>query len=265
MFSTYLFRAIEMAVATKSANEIMRCFAEYSFERLHITTIKYFRVNSENKIELISAYGEMFAKLENYKYISRERKLPVADVINGGVEIYISSPAQLSAMYEEAKQWRELPTCLAIIPVKKLNVTVGCVSITLSERIETSDFIDAVETFRAFAYLLELLTVHELDGVQSLINLSSGLHSAQVLGGLSEKSQGTIRDNRAYISAGLELSDRQYQIARHIAGGSTNSAIARALGYSDATIRYETVKLYERLRVKNRSQASARIRELGIA
>lgn len=254
-----------MAVATKSANEIMRCFAESSFDRLHITTIKYFRVNSENKIELISAYGEVFARLENYKFISRERKLPVSDVINGGVELYISSPSQLSAMYDEAKQWRELPTCLAIIPVKKLNVTVGCVSITLSERIETSDFIEAVETFRAFAYLLEMLAVHELAGIETLINQPKNLLSSQSLGGLPSEAQQTIRDNRAYLSAGLELTDRQYQIARFIAGGSTNSAIARSLGYSEATIRYETVKLYERLRVRNRSQASARIRELGIA
>lgn len=254
-----------MAVATKSANEIMRCFAETSFERLHITTIKYFRVNSENKIELISAYGEVFARLENYKYMSRNRKLPVVDVINGGVEIYISSPSQLISMYDEAKQWRELPECIAILPVKKLNVTIGCVSITLSERIDTNDFIDAVETFRAFAYLLELLTIHELEGIQSLVNIGSGLPSSQVLGGLAEQTTGTIRDNRAYISAGLELSERQYQIARFIAGGSTNTSIALALGFSEATIRYETVKLYERLRVKNRSQASARIRELGIA
>lgn len=265
MFSTYLFKAIEMAVATKSANEIMRCFAEASFEKLHITTIKYFRVNSENKIELISAYGEVFAKLENYKYMSRNRKLPVVDAINQGVEMFISSPSQLTSMYEEALQWRDLPNCLAIIPVKKLNVTVGCISITLSERIATADFIDASETFRAFAYLLELLTIHELEGIQSLVNLRTLIQESPVKTEPDAKTPGTSPTGRAYISAGLELSDRQYQIARFIAAGSTNSSIARTLGFSEATIRYETVKLYERLRVKNRSQASARIRELGIA
>ena len=67
------------------------------------------------------------------------------------------------------------------------------------------------------------------------------------------------------VSANLELSDRQYQIAILIASGATNADIARKLGFSAATIRYETVKLYERLRVKNRSQASSRIREMGIA
>ena len=265
MFSKYLFKALEMAISTESANEIMRCFAESSFEKFHITSIKYFHVNNENKIELVSAYGEMFAKLENYKYISRNRKLPVVDVVNNGLEMYISSSDQLAALYEESRQWRELPNCLAILPVKKLNSTVGCVSITLSEGIDIQYLKQAFQTFRAFAYLLELLAVHELAGIHSLTNLSNARQASSMSAILASEIQSPTQENRAYISAGLELSERQYQVARYIADGSTNSTIARTLGFSEATIRYETVKLYERLRVKNRAQASARIRELGIA
>ena len=62
----------------------------------------------------------------------------------------------------------------------------------------------------------------------------------------------------------LGLSDRQMVIAKMIAQGMTNRNIARELGFSEATIRYETIKLYERLRVKNRSHAAARIHQLGI-
>lgn len=62
----------------------------------------------------------------------------------------------------------------------------------------------------------------------------------------------------------LGLSDRQIVIAKMIAQGLTNRSIARELGFSEATIRYETIKLYERLRVKNRSHAAARIHQLGI-
>jgi len=60
------------------------------------------------------------------------------------------------------------------------------------------------------------------------------------------------------------LSDRQMVIAKMIAQGMTNRTIAKELGFSEATIRYETIKLYERLRVKNRSHAAARIHQLGI-
>lgn len=60
----------------------------------------------------------------------------------------------------------------------------------------------------------------------------------------------------------INLSERQKRIAIMIAEGMTNTSIARRLGFSEATIRYETIKLYERLRVKNRAQAAATIREL---
>lgn len=60
----------------------------------------------------------------------------------------------------------------------------------------------------------------------------------------------------------LDLSLRQKEIAVLIAAGQTNRNIARRLGFSEATIRYETIRLYERLRVKNRAHAAARIRDL---
>jgi len=66
-------------------------------------------------------------------------------------------------------------------------------------------------------------------------------------------------------STTLGLNDRQLVIAKMIAEGMTNKTIAQELGFSEATIRYETIKLYERLRVKNRSHAAARIHQLGIS
>lgn len=62
----------------------------------------------------------------------------------------------------------------------------------------------------------------------------------------------------------LGLTQRQHEIAVMIANGVTNREIAGKMGYSEATVRYETIKLYERLRVRNRSHAAARIRELKI-
>jgi DNA-binding CsgD family transcriptional regulator len=268
MISKYVFNVLENAVSSSTANEVMRCFAESSYEDFQISTIKYFRVNSENKIELISAYGAMFALLENFKYISRDRKLPISDVVNLGSELYISSPEQLMEMYDEAKYWRNLPAAILIIPVKKLGVTWGCVSVTMDQPLESTKFIEAAETLRVFAYLLELLLVHELSGIPTLIGLNGWTTSPQeflrqkkVEG---EEGQKARIENMRQVSANLELSDRQYQIAILIASGATNADIARKLGFSAATIRYETVKLYERLRVKNRSQASSRIREMGI-
>ncbi len=59
------------------------------------------------------------------------------------------------------------------------------------------------------------------------------------------------------------MSARQITIARMIADGSTNREIAKELFFSESTARYETIKIYERLRVKNRAQAAALIHALG--
>ena len=82
MYSSYILKAQEMAVSSASPNEVMRSFAENSFEKLRITSIKYFRVDVGNEIELIASYGEQFAIIENGKYVKRDQKLPVCDVIH---------------------------------------------------------------------------------------------------------------------------------------------------------------------------------------
>jgi DNA-binding CsgD family transcriptional regulator len=54
-----------------------------------------------------------------------------------------------------------------------------------------------------------------------------------------------------------QMSDRQVEIAKLIAGGATNREIAKKLFFSESSARYETIKIYERLCVKNRAQAAA--------
>ena len=60
----------------------------------------------------------------------------------------------------------------------------------------------------------------------------------------------------------FHMSDRQLSIAKMIADGLTNREIAQTLNFSESTARYETIKIYERLQVKNRAQAAAMVRSL---
>jgi DNA-binding NarL/FixJ family response regulator len=59
-----------------------------------------------------------------------------------------------------------------------------------------------------------------------------------------------------------QMSDRQVEIARLLTDGATNREIAKKLFFSESSARYETIKIYERLRVKNRAQAAALCRSL---
>jgi DNA-binding CsgD family transcriptional regulator len=263
MYSNYILKAQEMAVSQSSTNEVMRSFAETSFEKLRITSIRYFRVDVGNVIELIASYGEQFATFEDDKFVKRDQKLPVCDVINLGKELYFASPSELSDLYEETKLWKKLPKNLAMIPVQKAGMTLGCLSITMDKVLDKNEFIEVMETFRVLAYLLELIHgyeesrfKHDHDSCESVQWVKSLLTQGE------ENAKTILSDHQ--VREAVNLTERQLQIAALIASGATNSAIARQLCFSDSTIRYETVKLYERLRVKNRSQAASRIRELGI-
>ena len=264
MYSNYILKAQQMAVSNANSNEIMRLFAESSFEELRIVSIRYFRVNVGNKIELVSSYGDLPAPLESDNSISRDRKIPICDAINSGKEMFFSSAAELIEMYDEVKLWPEVPNRFAMIPVDKLGITLGCLSITLDKSIEKNELVEAMETFRFFAYLTELIFGYEKSRIASA---HDSCESVQWVKSLMAKGEpGTEKNLVDHLDKDeFNLTERQHKIAGLIANGATNSAIARELCFSNSTIRYETVKLYERLRVKNRSEAAARIRQLKIA
>ena len=64
--------------------------------------------------------------------------------------------------------------------------------------------------------------------------------------------------------AKLKLTPKLKKIAVMISEGKTNTEISRALSYSESAARYETVKLYAMLRVKNRAEAGAAITRLNL-
>jgi DNA-binding CsgD family transcriptional regulator len=55
---------------------------------------------------------------------------------------------------------------------------------------------------------------------------------------------------------GATLTDRQMLILSLMAEGSTNALISDNLGYSESTIRQETIKIYSKLKCKGRSEAT---------
>ena len=68
--------------------------------------------------------------------------------------------------------------------------------------------------------------------------------------------------NSSILETKYQMTPRQVEIARMIADGASNREIAQALFFSESMARYETVKIYERLRVKNRAQAAGVIRSI---
>ena len=76
------------------------------------------------------------------------------------------------------------------------------------------------------------------------------------------EEQIVLNEKSSILETKYRLTVRQVEIARMIADGASNREIAQALFFSESMARYETVKIYERLRVKNRAQAAGMIRSM---
>ncbi len=57
-------------------------------------------------------------------------------------------------------------------------------------------------------------------------------------------------------SESVELTVRQLEILNCISTGMTNSGIARKIGFSESTVRQETISIYRKLGVSNRKEAA---------
>lgn len=73
-----------------------------------------------------------------------------------------------------------------------------------------------------------------------------------------------LRESIVYWTMSSELSARQLEILRLMSAGKTNAAIARELGYSESTVRQETMVIYRALGVDGREGAAARAVEWGL-
>lgn len=65
-------------------------------------------------------------------------------------------------------------------------------------------------------------------------------------------------------ASGIDFSERQQRILDRIQDGKTNKSIARELGFSESTIRQETLRLYRSLRVNSRTDAVIAARAKGL-
>jgi len=64
------------------------------------------------------------------------------------------------------------------------------------------------------------------------------------------------RDRKKLESPNVtSLTDRQVQILAHIAEKRTNIEIADIMGYSESTIRQETIRIFEKLQLAGRNEA----------
>jgi DNA-binding CsgD family transcriptional regulator len=74
----------------------------------------------------------------------------------------------------------------------------------------------------------------------------------------------TVFDGNPAARAALGITERESEVLREIAAGHSGKEIARRLGLSPNTVKSHTLRLYEKLEARRRTEAVRKARELGL-
>ncbi len=227
---------LELIASGISLEQFLRRINE-EISRLHpIESCRIFFYDSEGHLAQVTHFGSPHEP--HGLRLSRDELHPVTDCARTEEVLAISNSQEFLNRYPTVA-WGHGPSIFIPLRVGPLVDGVFVMIFHDGQHMDWENSVElqeAIKVLARLAHLINMKTPHSKDH-----------------GSTSADSEVT-----------LGLSDRQMVIAKMIAQGMTNRTIARELGFSEATIRYETIKLYERLRVKNRSHAAARIHQLGI-
>jgi DNA-binding CsgD family transcriptional regulator len=153
-------------------------------------------------------------------------KLPVTDALNERRTVWVDSLPQWPEEYPRlSKVDFEYPVRTFIVaPILRLNNTVACIG------------------------LFSKIDILPDEGIDLLLETIAHLISLHI-----------FRQNRERRKQGSKnissLTDRQVQILAHIANRMTNIEIAEIMGYSESTIRQETIRIFDKLEGSGRNEA----------
>ena len=206
---------------------------------IQATSIFVSSLNHKNEVEMIGEHGIDSQMWQVYPQgTSMFEKYPITDAMRSRKTTWINTLPDWGDDYPLLKQY-EFPgneksfICMAI---EKCGTPVAVVGIFASPVIEVNGEIDAF--LGTIANLLSLYLYHD-EETPSNQNFHQG-------------RSGTLKSKQADAA----LSERQMLILKMISENRTNILISELLGYSESTIRQETIKIYAKLGCNGREEAS---------
>ena len=228
---------LDLILSGVSVEQLLRHSHEEIGTRFPILFSQIFAFDQEGHLAPTTIFGSPFEGHGSLR-LSKDQLHPVTDCARTEDSLAIPSKAEYDRRYPGLR-WGNGPAIFVPLRVGPLVDGVFAMVFVAEQDIDWSENLDLHEAIYVIAQLAHLV------GTRVALGRDTSAPSDP--------------------ATSLGLSDRQMVIAKMIAQGMTNKTIAKELGFSEATIRYETIKLYERLRVKNRSHAAARIHQLGIS
>ena len=213
----------------------------------------------DGSLHAVGAFGMAPTAMEAFKTLSLWDSSPMSDAVRAGDPVILATPDEVQERYPWLGTAETPYEAMAVWPLSLPSQRVGAVQLTFTEPPD-------VEALRA-----------DLTGVSAVLALYLSLLTSVAAG--PDKAVGLLeRDDRngGFPVAGLslveglgdeggnhaarkpapnQLSDRQMRILGLMAKGLTNSQISKRVGFSESTVRQETMAIYRYFGVGGRREA----------
>ena len=175
---------------------------------------------------------------------------PLAEAIRSGQPIFHARAAGIRELFPEFSSRGFLLVPTAIWPISSRGERIGAIQLFFDEHSLQSPL---TADFEAIVALIALYM---------RLQLASGVSQNRWATAERRHPSGAaaITSDRGRPSGILDLTVRQATVLDHICAGRTNAQIAHVVGFSESTIRQETMAIYRTLGVDGRGQAAAMAR-----
>ena len=183
-------------------------------------------ITPRNTVRARASYGVDQSKFPEWQEFPLEWKLPVTDALLEKRIVWINSLPDWPDEYPLLKgvTYASQMRTQLVVPISRAQAPVACLGIVCSQVLSPDQEIDIF-----FETIANLISLH-----------------------IYRQS----RERRKLESPNVSsLTDRQVQILTYIAEKRTNNEIADIMGYSESTIRQETIRIFEKLQVSGRNEA----------
>jgi len=234
-----------LSIRERSLEEILAQITVRVLSPLSASTVFICELDKENLIQTLGVYGVDKGLAAEYPdSYSFDEKLPIPDAIRNRKLIWISNLPNWPNEYATLKGKPSVGKSKTFIcfPIEKSGTPIAAFGIFCNSVLRPDR---EVEVFlKVIAHLLSLHLYRSNVSSEGANNLAKTNKAKPV------NSTGTA-----------VITERQLLILRMMSEGRTNIAISELLGYSESTIRQETIKIFAKLECSGREEASAIYRE----
>jgi len=228
-----------------SVEEILAHLVHRVFVDLEATSIFISSVDNKNKVKILGQHG-ISAEIWQVdpEGTSLFEKYPMTDALRTRRTIWVNTLPDWGSDYPLLAP-HKLPTedkTFICVPIEKCNTPVAVLGVFCRPVIQLDTEIDSY--IGAISSLISLYLYRYIDTE----------HTQRISNKKFTIGERGARDQK--------LTERQILILRLISENRTNILISELLGYSESTIRQETIKIYAKLDCNGREEAARIYREM---